>query len=240
MDQMIKLGEKFPASENSGAGFEWKRYDGRREEPRKNRVQIRLDWRMKSAIAYALVFAMIISSACYITKVRTTKKLRAEFDIELKAAVFNAEQSLASRMRDEYGLTAEEELMAQIDEEAKIMAKAAYFARENTDRGIFSVCVAIANRYLDKCYPDTIYGVCSQPGNIQGWSDDNPIVKHIYDIAKVVLIAMHDGVHIIDPGYVYINWSPKEVVLQDSIEKSGKVHKFYEDDWDGIIEQYLG
>ena len=240
MDQMIKLGEKFPVSENSGAGFEWKRYEGRRVEPKKKQSLIRLDGKSRSAIAFAIVFAMIISSACYITKVVTTKKLREEFNVELKAAVFTAEQSLASRMRDEYGITAEEELMAQIDEEAKIMAKAAYFARENSDRGIFAVCVAIANRFFDSRYPDTIYGVCSQPGNIQGWSDDNPIVKHIYDIAKVVLIAMHDGVHIIDPGFVYINWSPKEVVLQDSIEKSGKVHKFYEDDWDGIIEQYLG
>ena len=236
MNEMIKVGENFPIK-NDGATFTWNDYRSRRHGVK--RPSINLSRRAKSVIASAVAFAIIISGACGITKAVTTKKLRAEFEVELKSAVFKTEQELAARMRDEYGLTAQEELAVKIDEEAKIMAKAAYFANNNTDEGVFSVCAAIANRVMDRRYPDTVYGVCSQAGNIQGWSEDNPVVKRLYDISKIVVTAMHEGVHLIDPGYVYINWSSREVILLDSIEANGRVHKFYESDWGDIVEQYI-
>lgn len=230
MDETMKYGDKFPSRKNGRTGADIKRFKKQNGE-----IIMRLKW-IGGAV---LLFVLIVVLACQITKRNTMKAMREQFDTELRAAKFQVEQEVAARMREEYGLNERETLLAQIDEEAKTMAKAAYFARNNSYRGVFSVCAAIANRVVDSRYPDTVYGVCSQEGNIMGWSDSNPVVKRLYDISYTVLTQMHDGVMLIDPGFVYINWSTKEVVLLDSIERTGKVHKFYEDDWDGIIEQYL-
>ena len=52
-----------------------------------------------------------------------------------------------------------------------------------------------------------------------GYSDDNPILNNLYEIAIKELETWHSGYRPVGREYVYMNWSAKQIILRDTWEK---------------------
>lgn len=108
-------------------------------------------------------------------------------------------------------------------EEAEAVAKVLYgTARGNTETDQRAVVWCIINRCESDRYPDTIQGVCSQEKQWMGYSDSNPIVRDLYDVAYEELTTWHEGGYrMIAPDFLFLSWSSKEIVLRTQFEENG-------------------
>ena len=114
-------------------------------------------------------------------------------------------------------LTPEKELQ----EEAECLAKLLYgTARNNSARDQRTTIWCALNRVDHPSYPNTVREVCEQPNQWMGYSDDNPVLDELYDIAMTELQTWHNNYRPVNYDYIYMSWSSKEIVLRDTYEKT--------------------
>jgi hypothetical protein len=54
-----------------------------------------------------------------------------------------------------------------------------------------------------------------------GYSDENPVLEDIYDLALTELKTWHNGGHRpMSNDYIYLSWSSKEIILRDTFEEN--------------------
>lgn len=106
--------------------------------------------------------------------------------------------------------------------EAEAVAKVLYgTARGNTETDQRAVVWCIINRCESQLYPNTIEGVCSQNQQWMGYSNSNPIIKSLYDIATEELTTWHEGGYrMIAPDFLFMSWSANEIVLRTQFEEN--------------------
>ena len=123
-----------------------------------------------------------------------------------------------TNMRLEYeNMTPEEELQ----QEAEYIARVLYGnARNNSERDQRTLVWCILNRVDSPAYPNTVKEVCQQAKQWMGYSDDNPILNNLYEVAKKELETWHSGYRPVNLDYIYMSWSSKEIVLRDTYETS--------------------
>lgn len=120
-------------------------------------------------------------------------------------------------LRAEYENLTPEELLRQ---EAEYLAKMLYgTARNNSERDQRTAIWCALNRVDSVGYPGTVKEVCQQPSQWVGYSDDNPILTNLYDIAIKELETWHSGYRPVGIEYIYMNWSTKQITLRDTWEK---------------------
>ena len=120
-------------------------------------------------------------------------------------------------LRNEYENLTSEELLQQ---EAEYLAKMLYgTARNNSERDQRTAVWCALNRVDSVGYPSTVKEVCQQPSQWVGYSDDNPILTNLYDIAMKELETWHSGYRPVGIEYIYMNWSTKQITLRDTWEK---------------------
>ncbi len=119
-------------------------------------------------------------------------------------------------LRAEYENLTPEELIKQ---EGEYLARMLYAYRDNSDRDLRTAVWCALNRVDSAGYPDTVKGVCQQPSQWMGYSDDNPILENLYEIAIKELETWHNNYRPVNRDYVYLSWSSKEIVLRDTYEK---------------------
>lgn len=112
--------------------------------------------------------------------------------------------------------------VSQIELEAEYIAKVIYgTARNHADSDKKAVVWCILNRVEHYSHPDTVAEVCEQPKQWMGYSDENPVLEDIYDLALAELKTWHNGGHRpMSKDYIYLSWSSKEILLRDSFEES--------------------
>lgn len=112
--------------------------------------------------------------------------------------------------------------VAQIEREAEYIAKVIYgTARNHAESDKKAVIWCILNRVEHYAHPDTVAGVCEQPKQWMGYSDDNPVLTENYDLALEELKIWYSGDHRpIDNRYIYLSWSSREILLRDTFEES--------------------
>lgn len=200
---------------------------------------IRRFFRQNSEIAIKLLVLMLIVSSfvsCLEVKRVTTEKLEAKYSQEIAAVRFQTEQEVLARVKEQYGINAENAQRAAMEEEAKTLAKVLYPMRDNSAEGLRSAVWCVLNRVDSRNYADNIYDVCSKEQAFMGWSDDNPVLDNLYQIALKELQVWYSGVRPMNTGFVFLNWTPREIVLFDSFEKNA--HKWLESDWDDYDESH--
>ena len=102
-------------------------------------------------------------------------------------------------------------------EEGEYIAKVMYgTARNHSERDQRTLVWCILNRVDHASFPDTVQGVCQQNSQWIGYSDDNPVLEDLYDIATKELETWHNGYRPVTEDYVYMSWSSKEIVLRDT------------------------
>lgn len=217
----------------------WKSEDviEEKETPRRREKKMRLDLakfvRQNGDIVRNVAIMIIaVVIGCIITYWRTSDVLEKRYEMQLKTEVFKAEQNLASRMRDEYGVTEAEAAALQMEEEAKIIAKVLYPMRNNKERGLRSAVWCVLNRVDNplEMYPDDVYSVCSQKSAFMGWDENNAILDNLYNIALKEVRVWHNGVRPMGTEFVILYWDSREIILRDQIQEHG-AHVWTEDDW---------
>mgnify|MGYP006988829474 CR=1 FL=1 len=173
-----------------------------------------------------VVFVVALFAGCNITRYRIEKRLNEQHQQELAAVSFRVEQETINRMKEEYGINAANAEKTVMEEEAKVVAKVLYAMRDNREAGLHLACWSIFNRADHLRYKDSVYDVSSADQAYMGWSDANPVLDSLYNIALEEVQRWHRGVRPLDTAYVYLYWTPNEIYLFDDYG-----HKFYESDW---------
>ena len=64
-------------------------------------------------------------------------------------------------------------------------------------------------------------GVCEQPKQWMGYSEDNPVMESIYDMVLEILKTWHNNGHRpMGKEFVFLSWSSKEILLRDTFTES--------------------
>lgn len=123
-------------------------------------------------------------------------------------------------LRYEYETITPEEL---IKSEAEYIAKVLYgTAQNNTERDQRTVVWCILNRVDSTAYPNTVKEVCEQPAQWMGYSDKNPVLAALYNVAIKELETWHNDYRPVSSDYIYMSWSSKEITLRDTYEKNAE------------------
>ena len=118
------------------------------------------------------------------------------------------------RIVNDYETLTPEDVMR---EEGEYIAKVMYgTARNHSERDQRTLVWCILNRVDHASFPDTVQGVCQQNSQWIGYSDENPVLEGLYDIAAKELETWHSGYRPVTEDYVYMSWSSKEIVLRDT------------------------
>ena len=166
------------------------------------------------------MLCIVLMLICAMRYQHNRDNLRFEAELEELARVAAEEEEARARAA---------EISAGIDvrvTEAEEVAKVLYgTARNNSPEDQRLVVWCIINRVEHQSYPDNIVDVCQQESQWMGYSQDNPIIESLYEIAYTELTAYHSGNHRpIPPEYVFLSWTESEIVLRDKFEEKGSVH----------------
>ena len=200
------------------------------ETDRRKRVDFGKFWKKHSGVIIkGVLLILLVLVPCVVVHHNTVAKMEEEFAVQMAEAVARTEQETVERLAVQYGTVEESSERAVIDAEAKVLAKMLYAYRYNSDEGLKSACWCALNRVDSKYYPNTVQGVCEQKSQWMGWSEDNPVMQKLYDVAYEQLALWHNGVHLVDPDFVYMEWTSQEITLRTNF--TGKGHFWYESDW---------
>ena len=200
------------------------------EDDVRKKEWIQAFWKRNSAVVMKLlILILLVTIPCLVVHHNTVVSLREEYEKKISEVREQTEQETINRLAVQYGTVEENAERAAIDAESKVLAKMLYAYRYNSDEGLKSACWCAINRVDSKYYPNTVDGVCEQKSQWMGWSEENPIIQKLYDIAHEQLALWHNGIHLVDPDFVYMEWSPQEITLRT--EFTGKGHFWYESDW---------
>ena len=113
--------------------------------------------------------------------------------------------------------------ISSMELEAEHIAKVLYgTAQHHSTDGQRAVVWCILNRVEHASYPNTVIEVCEQPQQWMGYSEDNPVVEELYNVALDVLKTWYnDGHRPVSPDYIYLSWSSNEIILRDKFEEKG-------------------
>ena len=194
-------------------------------QPFRHRMTVKQEWFVKR---YGFALGFILALAVYsvllgvitgtIVKHNTEAEMTVRFETEMEAYK-NAE--MGKRI-----VTGDESKTAAMREDAKAIAKVLYGVRSNNETDLRTLVWCVLNRVDNKSYPNTVAEVCEQPKQWMGYDAGNPVVDGLFNIAYSELEIWYGGIRPTSPDYVFMNWSPNEIVLRDTFEFSQYTHSW--------------
>ena len=106
--------------------------------------------------------------------------------------------------------------------EASAMAKVLYgVARYHSSEAQAAVCWLIINRVESQAYPNTVEEVCTQAKQWVGYSDENPVIRDLLNVATGVLEEWNseNGVRPFGKDYLFMTWTGSEIILRTTFEE---------------------
>ena len=112
-----------------------------------------------------------------------------------------------------------------IDRESEALAKVLYGVKSNSTDDLKTYVWCVLNRVDNPNYPDTVEDVIAQPQQWMAYSEDNPVLEDLYQIAHDQLTVWYSGGRRpVSSDFVFMNWSPSEIVLRDNWEDGSRTH----------------
>ena len=180
-------------------------------------------------IIYMLIIVIAVMATVVGQRIKYSKQIdeiNASHEEEMNALRIELQNDYETRVAElekyyEYGGDIE-----QIELEAEYIAKVIYgTARNHADSDRRAVVWCILNRVEHYSHPDTIMEVCEQPKQWMGYSNENPVLTDLYDLALNELKVWHSGGHRpMSNEYIYLTWSSKEILLRDTFEENKNTH----------------
>lgn len=171
-----------------------------------------------------LVIAIMITSISqrvkYENQIKELNELHQEDMIALRIELRDDYESEIAAIKQYYEYGGDVE---QIEREAEWIARVMYgMAKpDHKDSDLRAIVWCILNRVDNKAYPGEVQAVCQQKSQWMGYSDDNPVIAKLYDIALTELKKWHgDSVRPMTADFVYLTWSSKEILLRDTFEEN--------------------
>ena len=184
---------------------------------------------LKIAVAYVLTI-VIATMATFISQ-------RVKYEKQI-TEIYTIHEAEMTALRNELQINYEEQMteleryyeyggdITQIEREAEYIAKVIYgTAKNHSSADQRAVVWCILNRVEHYAHPNTVADVCQQPKQWMGYSNDNPVLADLYDLALEELKIWHnDGHRPISNDYIYLSWSSKEILLRDTFEENKSTH----------------
>lgn len=188
---------------------------GKRTKKKKNLINIQM------IIAYILIVivAIMMTALCQRAKYeKRIEEINASYEEEISSIRADYD-SRVTELEQYYGYGRDVE---QIELEAEYIAKVLYgTAINHADSDKRAVVWCILNRVEHYSHPNTIAEVCEQPKQWMGYSDSNPVLDELYDLALTELKTWYSGGHRpMSNNYIYLTWSSKEILLRDTFEEN--------------------
>lgn len=172
---------------------------------------------------FVVVVSVIITALCqrvkYEKQIAEINANHAEEIVALREELQNDYRSQMAELEQYYEYGGD---VTQIEREAEYIAKVIYgTARNHADSDKRAVVWCILNRVEHYSHPDTIVEVCEQPKQWMGYSNNNPVLAELYDLALAELKTWYSGGHRpMSSDYIYLTWSSKEILLRDTFEEN--------------------
>ena len=187
----------------------------------KKKFKIRLSPLMKKVIAYVLVVATLISVPMLVQHKHDKDKYEAEIAAITQQYEDRIEQLNQEHQNEILGIHQEYEYggnVSEIEQEAEYISKVVYgTAKNHSVNDQKAVVWCILNRVESAGYPDTVQGVCEQPKQWMGYSEDNPVMESTYNMVLEILKTWHNNGHRpMGKEFVFLSWSSKEILLRDT------------------------
>ena len=171
-----------------------------------------------------LVIAIMITSISqrvkYENQIKELNELHQEDMVALRIELRDEYESEIAEIEKYYEYGGDVE---QIELEAEWIARVMYgmVKPDHKDSDLRAIVWCILNRVDNKAYPGEVQAVCQQKSQWMGYSDDNPVIAKLYDIALAELKKWHgDAVRPMSADYVYLTWSSKEILLRDTFAEN--------------------
>ena len=174
---------------------------------------------MVTAYILIVVVAVMMTFLCQRTKYeKQIEEINASYEEEINSIRLDYE-SRVTELEQYYGYGRDVE---QIELEAEYIAKVLYgTAINHADSDKRAVVWCILNRVEHYSHPNTIAEVCEQPKQWMGYSNSNPILDELYNLALEELKTWYSGGHRpMTNEYIYLSWSSKEILLRDTFEEN--------------------
>ena len=191
------------------------------KKKRKHSKQYRIAIVQRAVVAILiLVLAIMITSITqrvkYENRIKEINELHQEDLIALRIELRDQYESEINSIKQYYEYGGD---VTEIEREAQFIAKVMYgvYRPEHNDSHLRAVAWCIFNRVDNPAYPNSVQAVCQQAKQWMGYSDDNPVIAKLYDIALTELKSWHNGVpRPMTADYVYMNWSSREIYLRNT------------------------
>ena len=171
-----------------------------------------------------LIIAIMITSISqrvkYENQIKELNELHQDDLIALRIELRDDYESEIAAIKQYYEYGGDVE---QIEREAEWIARVMYgMAKpDHKDSDLRAIVWCVLNRVDNKAYPGEVQAVCQQKSQWMGYSDDNPVIAKLYDIALAELKKWHgDSVRPMSADYVYLTWSSKEILLRDTFAEN--------------------
>ena len=173
-------------------------------------------------VAFVLIWIATILAATIITSAivrHNTTIIVREQCAEQYAAELQAykQQQEAERL-----ITGDASKARQMQQEATELAKVLYGVRKNSGNDLRTYAWCVLNRVDSKLYPNSVEEVVGQPQQWMAYSEDNPVLDELYQIALEVVQTWHDGTRPVDVEFVYMDWTPSKITLRNTWDYSSK------------------
>ena len=192
---------------------------------KKKKFKITLTPLMKKVIAIVLVLVAIITIPPVVQHKHDKDKYEAEIESLIQQYEDRIEQLNQEHQNEILGIHQEYEYggnVSEIELEAEYISKVVYgTAKNHSVNDQKAVVWCILNRVESAGYPDTVQGVCEQPKQWMGYSEDNPVMESIYNMVLEILKAWHNNGHRpMGKEFVFLSWSSKEILLRDTFTEN--------------------
>lgn len=168
--------------------------------------------------AALFLLAMIV----YTSAIRSDQKRKDTAIYERMMQEYRAEQIAAEE--EARRAAAEDPYQLQLNAEAELLSRVLYGVKDNKTEDLRTYCWCVFNRVDNKSYPSTLEEVISQPSQWMRYSEDNPVLESLYQIARKELDAWHTSHRPITSDYVYMSWSPSDIVLRNAWKEGNGTH----------------
>lgn len=192
------------------------KYAKKNTKKKKNRLTT---IQMVTAYILIVVVAVMMTFLCQRTKYENQiAEINASHEEEIESIRADYESRVVE-LEQYYGYGRDVE---QIELEAEYIAKVLYgTAINHADSDKRAVVWCILNRVEHYSHPNTVAEVCEQPKQWMGYSDSNPVLTELYDLALEELKIWYSGGHRpMSNNYIYLTWSSKEILLRDTFEEN--------------------
>lgn len=166
-------------------------------------------------------FAQMIAIAILGIALIVITAMNAGFEKGVRVTEERYAQEALQREIEERAIEEQRIIDLGIVSEAEACARVLYgTAKDNCPADQMAVVWCIINRCENANYPNTIEEVCAQPQQFMGYSDENPIIGSMYEIAYKQLEIWHNNEYRpITPDYIFLSWSESEVTLRTTFEE---------------------